>query len=480
MSKAQSKNPRKPKTKKTQSRPLAAQVAQAVGGALGSLVGMKDAGRDAGSWLANVTGLGDYKVSQNSFMKSSASVPQFEYNADGSIIVTHREFVREIVGSTTFNTQTFDVCPTVDNAFPWLRIIAQAYEQYEFLGLLACYVPTSGSAIASTNNALGSVIMATEYDVSRPVFASKAEMEQSMFVTSDKPSEHQIHPIECNPKRDTINARYLDGPFRASAAPVGAVSASAQIADVERNLRCTGRLQVSTSGMQAAVTVGDLWWAIKVKFSKPRGLPPGALGGYFKASSGALSLATGDSTFRYQNIWNFSTSGANSIGFPVGTTNTLTFDGLRPGTVVEIIYYALRTAGAGVFSGGSLTPTSLTPLADMNPNASGASYTYTFTDANQYVQRLSYVVDETAYTAPPKIVYGNPGITGGSTWSWDLEVHVRPRLNLVPSVALTAGINTQVEQLQQQINALTTALHEDEEKYVSSPNPVPQRRLFGL
>jgi hypothetical protein len=440
MSKVQKKsNRRKPKPKAPS---LVAQVARAVGGTLGSLVGQKELGQNAGSWLANVTGLGDYALHQNSFMKSSAGVPQFEYNADGSVVVTHREFVQDVIGSTTFASTTLDICPTNIAAFPWLSTISPAYDQYEFLGLLACYVPASGDAIASTNNTLGSVILATEYDVSRPLFSTESEMQQYMFVTSEKPSEPQIHPIECNPKRDVLNARYMDGIFRTTAAAVSSTAQSGLIHDVERNLRCTGRLQISTVGMQAVTTVGKLWWTYKVKFSKPRGLPPGASGGFFHATSALESLVDGETMLTGSSVIDDSTWGANNVGInSAGTGITLT--GVRPGTKVNIIYTAKRTTGAGGISLGAVSGTSVTAINEIFAN-SGVGTSTVIVDATTSasgwgVFMFSCYVTEATYVTPATITWANPSITAANVFTWDLQVYLLPRP--VPATAVLTSPN---------------------------------------
>jgi hypothetical protein len=448
MGRRRGKKQQKPKPKaKPEKSSAIGEIARTVGGAIGSLVGMKEAGRDAGSWLAKVTGLGVYHLHQNSFTKSSAAVPTFEYQPDGSVIVTHREFVREITGSTTFSSQTFDICPTNEEAFPWLRIIALAYEQYEFLGLLACYVPSSGDAIASTNNALGTIQIATEYDVSRPAFASKSELEQSLFVTSDKPSEHQIHPVECNPNRDTINARYMEGPFRARYAAVGNTASTVAYPDVENNLRCTGRLQISTSGQQAVTTIGDFWWAYKVKFSKPRGLPPGALGGYLSVSCGATTQITGDVQFKNAIIMANSTSGTNSIGFNTALTG-LTFTGLRPGTVIDLMFTAGRTSGTTAgYTMGTPTYVSCGAVLGLFQNTSSPSSDYIVSGSSTYSRSITLRITEATYLTPATLTFTNPTIGASDTWIWDLRAVVHPSYGNVVVPALTVTPSMELEQI---------------------------------
>jgi hypothetical protein len=486
MSKVQKKKP-KQKARKQAPRPALARLVEGVGSSLGSLVGMKDLGRDAGSWLARVTGLGKYTLHQNSFTKSSDSVPQFEFAPDGSVIVTHREFVRDITGSPTFEYKTFDICPTESAAFPWLSVMAQAYEQYEFLGLLACYVPTSGDAIASTNNALGTVMIATEYDVSRKPFHTKSEMEQYMFVTSEKPSKSQIHPVECNPNRDVLNARYMDGPFRTQAAAIDSTAASAGSNDIARNLRCTGRLQIATTGQQAVTTVGELWWTYKVKLSKPRGLPPGAEGGNLHATQGATPIVSGEAQFAGAIVVDDSTSPARGIGV---TSDTITLYGERPGTLIDIVLMADGVTGSGTYTFGSTTLTSCTAVAAYFNNGidnSGAvSYMRidqsTVAGTTQCVYIATYQVSTESYVTPAKIVFSAPTITSTLAAQWNLRVQRRPAVGANIYHALT--MSREEEMLLVVKRLMATHNDEQEEKYVVTTPVTPKRsamsRVLGL
>lgn len=491
MSKAQSKQrPKKKMPHKAPKAPLA-RLVEGVGASLGSLVGMKDLGRDAGSWLARATGLGSYTLHQNTFTKSSANVPQFEFAPDGSVIITHREFVRDIVGSTAFSYFTVDICPTNLAAFPWLSIESRGFEQYEFLGLLACYVPTSGDAIASTNNTLGTLIMATEYDVSRPPFQTKSEMEQYMFVTSGTPADGQIHPVECNPKRDTLNARYMDGTFRTQAAAIDSTAQSATERDVERNLRCTGRLQVATTGQQAATTIGELWWTYRVKLSKPRGVQPGSEGGILHATNALTPIANGSTQFANATVYDDSTSPAQGIGI-ASDRSTITFYGERPGTLIRVRLAAQLASGSGTYAFGAVTlNSSLTYLSTLFTGTNSLVQTYLIDSSNttnpvRVVYETCFRVESTAYTLLPSMSFANPTITGGATYNWDLRVTREPywMANALPT-ALTVS---REEEIQQVVRAMLRAQIEEqdeEEKHVVVSAPTtPKRsvmtRVLGL
>jgi hypothetical protein len=417
---SQNKTANKPQQK---SKSLGRQVLESLGGTAGSLIGLKDLGRDAGAWISKVTGLGEYKVNSNVFAKSSEDVPVFEYSKDGSIIITHREMVNDVVGSIAFASSYYDVHPLNPVLFPWLSIEALGYEQYEFLGLLACYNSTSGDAVSSTNNALGTVIISTEYDVSRPPFSTKAEMESYMFTSAKKPSVSFIHPIECNPKVDILNARYNNGYFRTQSASTVA-SPTSFTSNVAENLNCLGRIQVSTVGMQAATTVGELWVTYRVKLSKARAPPPGLTGGVFHAGSSNLgAIQSGSTTFASPAVYADSTYQTDTIGID---TNRVRFSGLRPGTRIFLKYLAVSTAGSSpTFASGGITPVGMNAVAVI---FAGASYFEAGSGTNSYIQLCTYTIGENPSLTPPTLTWANPTITGsGATFKWEMFIDLEPQ-----------------------------------------------------
>jgi hypothetical protein len=422
------------KSKPKPSKGIGRTILEGVGSTLGGLVGLKDIGRDAGAWISKVTGLGEYKVNSNVFAKSSEDIPVFEYNKDGSIIVTHREMVSDIVGSQNFSSRYWDIHPLNAQLFPWLSIEALGFEQYEFQGLLLCYNATCGDAIASTNNAMGTVVIATEYDVSRPPFMTKSEMESYMFTTAKKPSVSFIHPVECNPRADILNARYNTGYFRTQSSSTY-MNPTSFTSNVAENLQCLGRAQVSTVGQQAATTIGELWVTYKVKFTKPRAPPSGLPGGFFHATSGDVGALTSGSTAfgAVPLVYSDSTFQADTVGI---TSSTITLSGLRPGTKVLTQYTATSTAGSSpTFTPGLVSTVGVIAVQQMY----GSAYTLeSGVGTSTYCQTQCYQIGDNPYLTPPVLTYANPTIAGsGATFKWDLMVFILPLYNGL-TMALTS------------------------------------------
>lgn len=223
------------------------------GGLLGGLVGAPTMGAAAGSWLSKVTGFGDYTVNSNTLV--SGGVPTFKHG-ERKVVISHREFITDVTGSTNFTVSSYPLNPGNPAVFPWLSTVAASYQQYRFKGLLFEYCSSSASALNSTNTALGTVIMATNYNVSRPNYASKIEMEASEFSCRTKPSESLIHPIECNPEETPLKHMYI----RTGPVPSGQ----------DQRFYDLANFQIAFSGMQASATIGELWVTYEVELLKPR------------------------------------------------------------------------------------------------------------------------------------------------------------------------------------------------------------------
>jgi len=213
-------------------------------------------GTDLGASISRWLGSGSYEVSNNSLVsKASSGIPMM-HNTSQSVIIRHREYVTDIAGNTGFAiVATLPLNPGLSVTFPWLSTIAQQFQEYTFKGLVFHYVPTSGDAIASTNSALGSVIISTNYRSTDPAYTNKQQMLNEYFSGDAKPSESFCHPIECNPKENPFNVQYV----RVGAVPSGQ----------DQKMYDLGQTYVATNAQQTAFTCGELWVTYEVELRKP-------------------------------------------------------------------------------------------------------------------------------------------------------------------------------------------------------------------
>lgn len=228
-------------------------LSRTVGQILGQLVGHPQLGASAGQIFGQVTGLGDYKVNKNSLVAGQGP-PMFRPGAKSRI--AHREFIGEIKGSVDFNLTTYPVNPGSALTFPWLSGIATQYESWKPHGILFEFKTTSGTAVGSTNTALGVVIAASNYNVLENSYASRREMEQAIFSTSTVPCANMLHPVECDPRDNVLDHMFVK---------------TSSSDDRDLRFQDLANFQIATEGMQVdSKTVGELWVTYDIEFEKPR------------------------------------------------------------------------------------------------------------------------------------------------------------------------------------------------------------------
>lgn len=214
-------------------------------------------GSVAGDRIAKFFGWGQYHVSKNSLLLDPP--PMINRSEGGQSTIRHREFLGDIItgDANTFKIQSFPINPAQEVTFPWLSQIASNYEQYRIEGMIFEFRSMAAEALNSTNLALGSVIMCTNYDVLDPPFKQKSEMENYEYGSSAKPSESQVHPIECDRSQTTITELYCRP------------DAVGMTAGQDLRFSDLGNFQIATNGFQAAnVNVGELWVTYQVTFLK--------------------------------------------------------------------------------------------------------------------------------------------------------------------------------------------------------------------
>nr|UJQ92725.1 MAG: putative capsid protein [Narnaviridae sp.] len=236
------------------------QAASMAGRALGTAFGQGDLGAFAGDRLARLFGHGDYRVSVkgNSLMAGLAgpTIPKFSGDGRRGVRLTEREFLGNIAcgtvvsGSSVFTNQTFDLNPTNTSTFPWLSKIATLFDQWDPHGIVFEFITTS-STFNGTSQALGAVIMATDYDAEASNYSSKQEMENADYACSSVPSANLVHGIECDPKERPLPVMYTT------------------VRNGLRNFSSLGDFQIATQGCSVSnVVLGELWISYDITFYK--------------------------------------------------------------------------------------------------------------------------------------------------------------------------------------------------------------------
>jgi hypothetical protein len=333
------------------------------GGVVGGMMGAPNlgskVGRGLGASMSRFLGQGDYTVTSNSLVskfRSSGDIPNMHRDGQ-SVLVRHREYLADVISSTGFvNQVVMPINPGLAGSFPWLSGIAQQYQEYTWKGVVFEFVSTSGDVVASSNTALGSVMMCTQYRATAPAFTSKMQMLNEYFASDAKPSECFCHPIECNPKENPYNVQYI----RTGAVPAGEDQKSYDL----------GTFYLSTDGMQASsVDVGEVWVSYEVELRKPILSSALDLSGQYACyynntgcTAGAPFGTIADIIKNYDSIG--LTLATNTVTFPVGAIgpflftldfgNTITVSTnntwISGGTLVNCTYQ-VRNANSSDFSG---------------------------------------------------------------------------------------------------------------------------------
>lgn len=329
-------------------------IGQSLGGAIGARLGNRQSGASLGKHIEQLFGFGDYTIKSNSLFTSNAMgqsmVPQFS-NQGRTITVRVREFITDVKagptlsgGSTTFAIERYRINPSDPVTFPWLGTIATQFDQWEPSGIVFEFRSTS-SEYNGTNQSLGTVIMATQYDVADTVFVDKPTMEASDYANSVKPSESALHGIECSPKERPTEVLYCG---------TATTGYDARMYDL-------GYFSIATQGCSAAnVNLGELWISYDISFyKKSKNYPIMYYAASFTSGAGLFITKLLEDTMN-----NFK---------PTFSNNTMTF----PSTVKNGTYFVVfAVAGAGV---QATTPAStnctLSPLSGVT---STGAYSYQY------------------------------------------------------------------------------------------------------
>lgn len=228
---------------------------ESIGRSIGKVFGKADAGAKAGGALASLFGFGDYSIKGNSLMAAlpaGNAVPVFSKDGRRGVRVTEREYIGDVISGSAglFTNSVYVLNPASPATFPWLSGIATQFDQWEPHGIVFEFKSTS--ADYATNQALGTVIMAADYNVYDQPYANKVLMENADYSASVKPSENLMHGIECDPSERPIETLFMSTPTTG-----------------DMRFSRLGTFQLATAGCPLAnTTLGELWVSYDITFYK--------------------------------------------------------------------------------------------------------------------------------------------------------------------------------------------------------------------
>lgn len=471
---------------------LGRKLLRAGGTALGSVIGLPALGASAGDFFSNLLGMGDYKVRNNSIMRSTEDVPSFRGTSD-YVEIEHREFITNVNSSQAFRLRGFPIAADNAMTFPWLSTVSQNFEQYDFKGLVFCYKPLSGSAISSTNNALGAIIMATEYDVSKLNFINKSQMENYEFSCSCKPDSSLLHPVECNPKDDIINSRYVNQYNRQFKTLYNIGDASQIVSQgTQENLNYLGNFQLATQGMQADdINVGELWVTYKVRLSKPRLSIPNPIGTYCVTSGGMTTYPNASGSNLFSGVYNVtadSTANLQTVGVDPTTNNVIKFYNMPDLTVINICVKIACDAGVTISNASLINSTTLTTATGRQfqvPGSGGVASFIAGSGTRYMVQNSFYFVPlGTSTSNLTHTITFNAVTTGaGNPYAYDVRITTYAPYGAVGQTIpyINASHIEMYTELEEKLRKLDRILEDGEEIHPNETPPAPpnsSRRYF--
>lgn len=358
------------------------------------------AGGHLGQTIAKAVGFGKYSLNQNPAMTAVSEgqpIPTFRDLRFGTRIC-HREYIGDIVGtnSTAFSTQSYPVNPGLASTFPWLSQFANAYETYHVNAMMFQFVSTS-SDVGASGVGMGTITLATEYDVADASYPTKRDMQNSQYAVSNKPSESFLHTIECDPVAEGNKKLFT------RRLPINVTE------DIRMYDKCI--LQVGQSGIPATdAALGELWVTYDITFYKPQlgsnssgfshfDLPAGVTTSNYltDAVAGTLALASGD---------NF------------GSCTTSTFDFNDDFVSVGdkfLVQYSVRGATTTLTNslGRTLVGTAVLPV--FNQVGTDTDNMITPAGVSSTIQTITFALSITAFPASFAITSGTlpTGVTGG-------------------------------------------------------------------
>jgi hypothetical protein len=155
---------------------------------------------------------------------------------------------------------SYNINPLLPGSFPFASQMT-SFEEYEPVGLVLCYEPASG--FLSSNQAVGTVQIFTQYDLQDPLPGTQTEALDYEFSTTFPPFEAAVHPIECNPRQNQLARFYLRN---------GLLAGTSTTFDARYNSYDLGRVSIATAGVPAAANtvLGKLFWSYHFRYHKPK------------------------------------------------------------------------------------------------------------------------------------------------------------------------------------------------------------------
>lgn len=166
-----------------------------------------------------ITGSGDYYSSSRN-INGGRGIASSAMKVASSIVIEREELVKSIVSAPTAKDVTIDkfrVNPGNYITCPWGSAVASGYESWEPLSCQFVFKTTCGEMVSGTDNSLGKVAMAAQYNSFARDWDSFFEIENANDSVTQKPSESFALGVECKPSLRGAKTLYVSSTDPASA-----------------------------------------------------------------------------------------------------------------------------------------------------------------------------------------------------------------------------------------------------------------------
>jgi len=338
------------------------------------LLGMGDyrTGKSLSARLMKLAGSGDYemgeKVAVNSLFPGGAA--SGSANASFASIgdttrVKHREYLCDIFTGPiagAFNIDSFPINPGILTSFPYAAHLAANFEEYRFHGLVFEFI--SSTSPFNSAGAMGTAIMAAQYNANSPPFVNKSSMENSDFALSQRFDKSMMYGFEC--AMNTQNTYYVR---------TGYSSLPLTTTDIGTFFFATQ----PAATFPVNSTLGELWVSYDIELMRPHisTTDPGYVNVYVTGT--VTGDGEGGSTITSATATVLRSSG--SLSFTTATAlpanDVLTVSVMMPpirqfdNLLVSASAALNETLPAVFFEVGTLLQTGLTPGAAIYPTSDG-------------------------------------------------------------------------------------------------------------
>jgi len=348
-----------------------------MGGALGSALGGPGGGMIGGAMgkgLSMLTGYGEYIL--NDIVHRSGAPAVADPNTARRIV--HSEFITDLASPSVpanFTVgQTFYVNPGDSTCFPWLAPIAQRFAKYKFQQLVFEFRSTTSEY--STNSAMGSVVVAPNYNPIAPAPLSKPQMEAMTGAVSSKPSNSLLAGVECASRNGGNPERWVRNP---------SVNTPTQLTDL-----CDFYVASSGLAASAGTVLGELWVHYTVDLFEPY-LPPSGASDVPGGSVVLVNTAGSNVASCFGNIGVSGTSFVDNFGLTGFAARCFTrYVGAPPDSQPYVLSVDAGTPGRLWFGrAGKYILRTTVRTGTAFTSQTGACWTYLFSDVNATLSKPS-------------------------------------------------------------------------------------------